>query len=104
MGIKITINKLLTVLLALVISFTTSAQDEAKTKHKPSIMLGVGALKYMGYIGSHTNVNPLLDARLCYFLAVEQRFGKILGVEIDGTYGKLAGTDNQTSGTMLYYR
>ncbi len=103
MGIKITINKLLTVLFSVIIVFSAKAQDEAKTKHKPSIMLGVGALKYTGYIGSHTNVNPLLDARLCYFLAIEQRFGKILGVEIGGTYGKLAGTDNQTSGTMYYY-
>ena len=102
MGIKITINKLLTVLFSVVIVFSVKAQDATKTKHKPSIMLGVGALKYTGYIGSHTNVNPLLDARLCYFLAVEQRFGKILGVEVGGTYGKLAGTDNQVSGTMVY--
>ena len=103
MGKKITINKLLTVLFALLIVFTAKAQDETKIKHKPSIMLGVGALKYTGYIGSHTNVNPLLDARLCYFLALEQRFGKILGVEVGGTYGKLAGSDNQTSGTTMYY-
>lgn len=104
MGIKITINKLLTVLFTLFISFSVKAQDETKTTHKPSIMLGVGALKYTGYIGSHTDVNPLLDARLSYFLAIEQRFGKILGVELGGTYGKLAGTDNQTSGTTLYYQ
>ncbi len=103
MGIKITTNKLLTVYLTLFTAFTSTAQDEAVLKHKPSIMLGVGALKYTGYIGSHTNVNPLLDARLCYFLAIEQRFGKILGVEVGGSYGKLAGTDNQISGSILYY-
>ncbi|MEO8759691.1 MAG: thrombospondin type 3 repeat-containing protein [Bacteroidia bacterium] len=101
MSKKITINKLLTVFM-LVIALTAGAQNTTKIKHKPSIMLGVGALKYTGYIGSHTNVNPLLDSRLCYFLAVEQRFGKILGVEVGGTYGKLAGTDNQISPTTMF--
>ena len=95
---KFTINKLLTVLFAFSVVFSANAQDDKeKTKHLPSIMLGVSGLKYMGYIGSHTNINPLLDARLGYFLSIEQRFGKILGVELVGTYGKLAGTDNQTT-------
>jgi hypothetical protein len=104
MEVKIT-NRLLTALFFLLITFTLSAQDEPAspdTKHKPSVMLGVSGLKYMGYIGSHTNVNPLLDARLGYFLAVEQRFGKVLGVELGAMYGKLAGTDNQTTTTTMY--
>lgn len=102
MGIKITINKLLTCLFALLLTTSVSAQDKEKVKHKPSIMLGVAGLKYQGYIGSHSNLNPLLDARMGYFLSVEQRFGKVLGVELGGMYGKLAGTDNQTttSGTV----
>ena len=96
---RVTINKLM-VLFVLSVMFTTiaSAQEEKeKVKHLPSIMLGVSGQKYMGYIGSHTNVNPLLDTRLGYFLSVEQRFGKVIGVELMGSYGKLAGTDNQTS-------
>jgi hypothetical protein len=105
MGIKITINKLLTCLFTLLLAISVSAQDKDKkevVKHKPSIMLGVAGLKYQGYIGSHSNLSPLLDARMGYFLAVEQRFGKVLGVELGGMYGKLAGTDNQTttSGTV----
>ena len=106
---KVTINKLLTVLFALSLVFTAKAQDKEKekVKHLPSIMLGVSGQKYMGYIGSHTNVNPLLDTRLGYFLSVEQRFGKVIGVELVGSYGKLAGTDNQTSAsggvTTQYY-
>ena len=106
MKVTITRSKLLAVLFVLVISFTATAQDESAntdTKHKPSVMLGVSGLKYTGYIGSHTNVNPLLDARLGYFLAVEQRFGKVLGLELGGSYGKLAGTDNQTTNTVSYY-
>src|SRR6185312_142852 len=94
---KVTINKLLTVLLLLSITFTAIAQEKEKVKHLPSIMLGVSGQKYMGYIGSHTNVNPLLDTRLGYFLSVEQRFGKVIGLELVGSYGKLAGTDNQTT-------
>jgi hypothetical protein len=94
---KFTINKLLTVLFVLSVVFTAKAQDKEKVKHLPSIMLGVSGQKYMGYIGSHTNVNPLLDTRLGYFLSVEQRFGKVIGVELVGSYGKLAGTDNQTT-------
>ena len=104
MDVKIT-NRFLAALFSLLIAFTISAQDQATstdTKHKPSVMLGVSGLKYMGYIGSHTNVNPLLDSRLGYFLAVEQRFGKVLGVELGATYGKLAGTDNQTNTTTMY--
>lgn len=106
MGIKNTFKKLLTCLFALLITVSVSAQEKEKevVKHKPSIMLGVSGLKYQGYIGSHSNLNPLLDARLGYFLAVEQRFGKVFGVELMGTYGKLAGTDNKTvtsgSGTV----
>lgn len=116
MNIKITINKLFACLVALFISVSLNAQDKSKdkqdkdatkdqevVKHKPSIMLGVNGLKYFGYVGSHSNLNPLLDARMGYFLAVEQRFGKVIGLELGGTYGKLAGTDNQTttSGTVV---
>jgi len=104
MGIKITINKLLTCVFSLLIAFSVSAQDKEKevVKHKPSVMLGVAGLKYQGYVGSHSNLSPLLDARMGYFLAVEQRFGKVLGVELGGTYGKLAGTDNQLTGAPTY--
>jgi hypothetical protein len=93
---KVTINTLLTILFVLSALFTAKAQEKEKVKHLPSIMLGVSGQKYMGYVGSHTNVNPLLDTRLGYFLSVEQRFGKVFGVELVGSYGKLAGTDNQT--------
>ncbi|MHB8261791.1 MAG: thrombospondin type 3 repeat-containing protein [Bacteroidia bacterium] len=112
MNIKITINKLFVCLFALFISNSLNAQDKSKdkqdkdatkdeevVKHKPSIMLGVNGMKYFGYVGSHSNLNPLLDARMGYFLAVEQRFGKVIGLELGGTYGKLAGTDNQTNGS-----
>ena len=68
-------------------------KEQAEEKHKPAVMLGVSALKFYGYVGRNSTLNPMLDTRLGYFLAVEQRFGKVLGVEVTGLYGKLAGTD-----------
>ncbi len=78
----------------LLVSFSFSQEKEqTQEKHKPSVKAGVSELKFFGYVGSTSNLNPLLDARLGYFLAVEQRFGKVFGVELTGLYGKLAGTD-----------
>lgn len=94
----VNMKKLLAVLFfvsTLGVSFAQVA-EETDDKHKPSLMLGISGLKFYGYVGSNSDLNPLLDARLGYFLAIEQRFGKILGVELVGLYGKLAGTDNST--------
>ena len=57
------------------------------------MMIGLSEMKFYGYVGSTSTLNPLLDARLGYFLAIEQRFGKIFGVQFTGLFGKLAGTD-----------
>ncbi len=78
----------------LTFSQAPAADDSDDGKHKISVMLGVSALKYFGYVGTHSNLSPILDTRLGYFLSVEQRFGKIFGVELTGIYGQLAGTDN----------
>ncbi|HXB41642.1 MAG TPA: hypothetical protein VNZ49_13970, partial [Bacteroidia bacterium] len=90
-------KKFLTVLFFLTASISFCQEPEqTDDKHKPSVMVGVSGLKFFGYVGSNSDLNPLLDARLGYFLAIEQRFGKIFGVEVTGLYGKLAGTDNST--------
>ncbi len=86
------------VLFLLLTTSLSFAQKNEGTpeKHGPSVMVGVSGLKFYGYVGSNSDLNPLLDARMGYFLAVEQRFGKILGVEFTGLFGKLAGTDYST--------
>src|ERR1700752_3387940 len=98
MATKLNMKKLFTVLFFLLASTFAFAQaqqaEETDVKHKPSVMVGVSALKFMGYVGSNSDLNPLLDTRLGYFLSVEQRFGKVLGIEVGGLYGQLAGTDN----------
>jgi len=76
--------------------------EETDEKHKPSVMVGVSALKFMGYVGSNSDLNPLLDTRLGYFLSVEQRFGKVFGVELGGLYGQLAGTDNSATSHLNF--
>jgi hypothetical protein len=55
----------------------------------------VSGLKFLGDVGKHGNANFFSDTRLGYNLGVEYRIGKILGIGINGMYGKLAGTDNQ---------
>jgi hypothetical protein len=107
MATNLFMKKLLTVLFFLVtVKFAfaqePSDQTDSDEKHKPSLMLGVSALKFQGYVGSHSDLNPVLDTRLGYFLSVEQRFGKILGVEVTGLYGKLAGTDNSATSHMNF--
>lgn len=77
----------------MLVGISLTAQDEP-IKHKPSLTLGVSANKFMGDVGKQTEVSPLIDTRLGYYLAVEQRFGKVLGVSLGGMYGKLAGTNN----------
>ncbi|MDF2447563.1 MAG: hypothetical protein K0R26_67 [Bacteroidota bacterium] len=62
-----------------------------------SVTAQAGGLKFLGDVGKKGNANFFSDARLGYGLGVEYRIGKILGIGIDGMYGKLAGTDNDLS-------
>lgn len=58
------------------------------------INVGVNALKFTGDVGKNKNSNYFNDARLGYNLGVDYRIGKILGVGLNGMYGKMQGTDN----------
>jgi hypothetical protein len=61
-----------------------------------------GGLKFLGDVGKKNNANFFSDMRLGYNLGVEYRIGKILGIGIDGMYGKLAGTDNDKSSHLNF--
>lgn len=89
------------VALAFSANLTAFAQDEP-IKHKPSLTIGISAIKFTGDVGKETDVNPLLDTRFGYYLAVEQRFGKILGVSLGGMYGKMAGTNNRKNSHLNF--
>lgn len=61
------------------------------------INVGVNALKFTGDVGKNKNTNYFGDARLGYNLGVDYRIGKFLGVGLNGMYGKLQGTDNNSA-------
>ncbi|MBC7863105.1 MAG: hypothetical protein IAF38_09030 [Bacteroidia bacterium] len=95
-----------TTLIAAVILLTASVfksqDDNTAHKHYPSVLLGVGGLKFTGDVGKLTDVNPLLDARLGYYLKAEYRFGKYFGMMFGGLYGKFAGTDNSKASHLNF--
>lgn len=62
----------------------------------------VSGLKFLGDVGQKSNANFFSDMRLGYNLGVEYRIGKVLGIGIDGIYGKLAGTNNDKSSHLNF--
>ena len=88
------INFYKTIFITLIFGVAISySQVNTSDRHYPSILLGVGAMKFTGDVGKNTSLNPLLDARLAYYLKAEYRFGKHLGIMLGGTLGKLSGND-----------
>ena len=81
------------VLLMVLFPVLHFSQEQNSNKHYPSILVGVGSMKFTGDVGRKTSTNPLTDARLAYYLKTEYRFGKHLGLMLGGVYGKLAGND-----------
>ena len=67
-----------------------------------SVNAQISGLKFMGDVGKKGNANYFSDMRLGYGLGVEYRIGKILGVGLDGLYGKLAGTDNDKTSHLNF--
>jgi opacity protein-like surface antigen len=61
-----------------------------------------GGLKFLGDVGKKNNANFFSDMRLGYNLGIEYRIGKVLGIGIDGMYGKLAGTDNDKTSHLNF--
>ena len=64
------------------------------TQAQLSVTGQVGGVKFLGDVGQKSNANFFSDMRLGYNLGVEYRIGKVLGVGLNGMYGKLAGTNN----------
>lgn len=79
-------TKLFSIAIFLVVFGTAYAQL--------SVTPQVSGVKFLGDVGQKSNTNFFSDCRLSYGLSVEYRIGKILGIGVDGLYGKLQGTDN----------
>lgn len=67
-----------------------------------SVTAQAGGLKFLGDVGQKSNSNFFSDVRLGYNLGIEYRIGKVLGIGIDGMYGKLAGTDNDKTSHLNF--
>jgi opacity protein-like surface antigen len=67
-----------------------------------SVTAQAGGLKFLGDVGKKGNANFFSDMRLGYNFGVEYRIGKVLGIGIDGMYGKLAGTDNDKTSHLNF--
>lgn len=87
-------TKLFSIAICLVVFGTTYAQL--------SVTPQVSGVRFLGDVGQKNNANFFSDARLTYGLSVEYRIGKILGIGIDGLYGKLAGTDNDKTSHLNF--
>ena len=96
------IKSLLLTCLVLTAAYLKAQEETNINKHYPSILLGVGTMKFTGDVGKKTNLNPLTDARLAYYLKAEYRLGKHLGLMIGGVYGKLAGNDFSKESTLNF--
>lgn len=71
----------------------SKGKTEKKAKQLPSLALGVGVLTFDGDIGNGVNLTSLSRIRGGYHLTVEQRVGRVLGVSLNGIYGKLADSE-----------
>jgi hypothetical protein len=67
-----------------------------------SVTAQAGGLKFLGDVGKKNNANFFSDMRLGYNLGIEYRIGKVLGIGIDGMYGKLAGTNNDKTSHLNF--
>lgn len=70
-----------------------SFSQTQKTKQLPSVALGAGVLSFNGDIGNGVSLSSFSRIRVGYFLTVEQRIGKFIGVSLNGIYGKLSDSE-----------
>ncbi len=61
------------------------------------INAGISALKFTGDVGKMNHSNYFGDAKKGYNIGAEYRYKNVLGVNLNGMYGQLAGTDNDAT-------
>lgn len=79
-----------------------SKANEVKTKQLPSIALGYGLLTFDGDIGTGLNLTSFSRIRAGYNVALEQRIGKVIGVSVDGVFGKIADGERTTKRNLNF--
>lgn len=78
-----------------IVGILNSQNDKSKkTKQLPSIAIGTGVLSFDGDIGNGVNLSSLSRIRGGYNFSIEQRIGRVLGISVNGIYGKLADSES----------
>lgn len=90
------------VLLMVIVGIISSQNNNLKPKLLPSVAIGMGVLSFDGDIGAGLNLTSLSRVRGGYTLGAEQRFGKIIGVSVNGIYGKLADGERGASRNLNF--
>jgi len=96
------IKKLLLTSYALFTVLSNSTAQVEKTKQLPSVALGVGILSFNGDVGNGVSLSSFSRIRGGYSLTVEQRIGKIIGVSVNGIYGKLADSERSKTNNVNF--
>lgn len=91
-------NRIYTKLFLLAVSVVTTVSSIAQL----SVTGQFSGIKFLGDVGKKSNANYISNLRLGYGFGIEYRIGKVLGIGIDGVYGKLAGTDNDKSSHLNF--
>jgi len=87
------IKKCILTMVSLLLLVGLSFSQTQKQKQMPSVALGAGVLSFNGDIGTGVDLSSFSRIRAGYFLTVEQRIGKFIGVSLTGLYGKLSDSE-----------
>ena len=88
------ISLILVLFLAIVGIINAQTEKAKKTKQLPSLAFGTGVLSFDGDMGDGVNLTSLSRIKGGYNLTIEQRIGSILGVSLNGIFGKLADSES----------
>lgn len=84
----------LTILLIITLILVTqyNAQYSPKSGRIDLVTLGagVGVSTFKGDLGTKGEVSPLANIKPLYYFNFERRFGKVLGAQLDASFGKLS--------------
>jgi Outer membrane protein beta-barrel domain len=86
-------SRLTTVLFIAIVGMLTAQESQKKEKQLPSVAIGAGILSFNGDIGKGVALSSFSRIRTGYNLTIEERFGKYLGVSLNGLYGKLSDSE-----------
>ncbi len=78
------------------------SQEEEQLKRLPSVYVGAGILSFNGDVGKGLDISSLTRIRSGFTVGIEQRFGKVLGVSLDGIFGKVANSDHGSTSNLNF--